>query len=58
MYLLAIEVFEYIIQVNSEILLDRLPHDLFFLFNVAWYIIIEDMANVGWAKLDIGILWF
>ena len=47
MYLLALEVIEYIIEVNSKILLDRLPHDLFFLFNVAWYIIIEDMTNVG-----------
>jgi hypothetical protein len=47
MYLLEIEVFEYVIQVQSEILLDRLPHDLFFLFNLAWYIIIEDMTNVG-----------
>jgi hypothetical protein len=47
MYFLEVEIFEYIIQIPSEILLYRLPHDLFFLFNVAWYIIIEEMADVG-----------
>ena len=58
MYFLEVEIFEYIIQVPSEILLYRLPHDLFFLFNVAWYIIIEEMANVGWSELEIGIMRF
>ena len=49
MYFLEKEIFEYMIKVPSKILLYRLPHDLFFLFNVAWYIIIEEMANVGWS---------
>jgi hypothetical protein len=58
MYLLQIEVFEYMIQVHSEFLLYLLPHDLFLLFNFTWYIIIEDMTNIGRAELDIGILRF
>lgn len=58
MYFLEVEIFEYIIQVPSEILLYRLSHDLFFLFNVTWYIIIEEMANVGESELKIGIMRF
>lgn len=58
MYLLEIEVFEYMIQVNSEILLYLLSHDLFLLFNFTRYIIVEDMTNIWRTELNIGILRF